>query len=38
MFGNESPGTLLSISGADRRGAWTHAAFVPDRSARMAPS
>lgn len=29
MFGNESPGTLLSISGSDRRGAWTHAAFVP---------
>lgn len=29
VFGNESPGTLRSISGSDRRGEWTHAAFVP---------
>lgn len=30
MFGKASPGRLVSIGGTDRRGQWTHHAFVPD--------
>lgn len=30
LFGNESPGRLVAISGDDERGSWTHQAFVPD--------
>lgn len=30
MFGNASPGRLVAIEGSDRRGSWTHRAFVPD--------
>lgn len=30
MFGNESPGQLVAISGGDERGSWRHQAFVPN--------
>lgn len=38
MFGNESPGTLVTIRGKDpRRGEWTHQAFVPDPLPQSSP-
>lgn len=38
MFGNESPGHLVSIAGNDgRHGEWSHLAFVPDPLSGTSP-
>lgn len=38
MFGNESPGQLVAISGGNERGSWTHQAFVPNSLPDISPA